>query len=307
MTYVHERLSAFHNHSRETAASSLTKANRLSTHHKLWVERYFSELSLSHTFAALAYAPHGEAFDRIQPLVVSWHIFVFAADVYDDIQDGEVAKYGAGLDELLSFALLMVASSYRFLCDLDVPSDLYRKVETRMRSAYLAAARGQMQHSDIVSAGKMQAQQSYISKIVAVSATPFAQYLACGALLATPPSDDLTKLFHKYGTCMGIASQLKDDLDDLSADLIQHHYTLPVLDGLSRPEHHLSFELKQLIEQGPTAETVERVIEILSDMGSIQRVHTLMRDYQQTAVNTVQSVSDLIPKEVASILTATNQ
>ncbi len=276
----------------------LLQEHEVATHQSRWAANYFESLNRSvHLTAAIACVAGGGDIVKTAPLVTSWYLFTLAADIFDDIQDGETEKYDRPDSELLSFALLSLALSYQALSKLAVPPSIYRQVNTRMRTAYLSAASGQLKNKATVFTRLNQ--QQYLANIIEMSALPLAQYFVCGAYLASKSHTEIEKAFYDYGMALGTCSQLKDDLEDLQTDLKAGNFTLPVLHGLAQQTHPLFQELQSLLRQRTS---VARIREILDEMGTIEDVHRLMFVYLQHGESAIQSISHLIPEEALELL-----
>lgn len=285
----------------------LEQSHRLAAHHVRWATEYLEGINIFvHCSSVIACASVGGEITKTIPLVTSWYLFIMAADVYDDIQDGETDKYGGADDEILSFALFLVALSYQTLCQLDVPLETYRRIEGKMRSAYLSAAGGQLRNQTLVFDDK--AQQQYLANVIETSATPLGQYYACGTYFAPNVDQQVENAFHEYGVSLATFSQLKDDLSDLQADLRSGSYTLPILHGLAQRDHSLFQELQNLIGQRTKTDSeVARTIEILNRMGSVENVQRLMVVYLQKAGDAIRPVSHLLSPDAAELLAWQNK
>lgn len=293
-----ERVSELHLQVKNNIINQLLQEHSVAAHQVKWASQYLDDLNtLVHCSAAIVSVSVGGDIKKTIPLLTSWYLFTLSADIFDDIQDGETEKYNAPDAEVLSFALLSIALSYHALCKLDVPPQIYRKVDTRMRAAYLSAASGQLKNQTVTSQQIDQGQ--YLANIIETSAVPLAQYFACGAYLASEPNEDVENAIYEYGLAIGTCSQLKDDLEDIQADLRTGNFTLPILHGLAQREHPLFDELQALVEQ--KAQT-PRVGEILGEMRAIDDVQRLLFVYLQRAESAIQSISPLIPKEALELL-----
>ncbi len=292
------RVGELHLQVKDDIVNQLLQEHNIAAHQVKWASRYLDDLNtLVHCSAAIACVAVGGDIKKTIPLLTSWYLFTLSADIFDDIQDGETAKYNAPEAEILSFALLSIALSYHALCKLDVPPQTYRKVDTRMRVAYLSAASGQLKNQTVTS--EQIDQNQYLANIIETSAVPLAQYFVCGAYLASRSNEAVENAIYEYGLAIGTCSQLKDDLEDIQTDLRTGNFTLPILHGLAQREHPLFSELQVLIDR--KAET-PRIREILSEMGSIDDVQRLLFVYLQRAESAIQSVSHLIPKEALELL-----
>ncbi len=78
-----------------------------------------------------------------------------------------------------------------------------------------------------------------------------------GGRLATTDAKTLD-LLKEFGLALGMANQISDDSLDLTDDLAQGTYTLPVIKGLAMTEHPDHPILKQLTSQSSLGKEMSR-------------------------------------------------
>ncbi len=129
---------------------------------------------------------------------------------------GEAIAILAG-DALLTFAFEILSSPWAVR--------LYRPEKLLAAIRELAAAAGPMelvagQALDILNEGKEIKEEIVDSVVRAKTAALMRASLACGALLASGDSRQI-EILGRYGECLGIAFQIRDDILDLEGDPIK--------------------------------------------------------------------------------------
>ena len=175
-------------------------------------------------YQALREDPEGPISDAVKKAAISVECFHKASLVHDDIEDNDKQRYGeATLHEehsmpvALNVGDLLIGEGYRLLVDSDILPD--RKV-----TMIKIAAEGQRQlchgqgaellwTNNPVSLTSVQVLEIFRSK----TAPAFEVALQIGAALSGH-HDEVEEALHKYSEALGIAYQIRDDLDDLGDD-----------------------------------------------------------------------------------------
>ena len=175
-------------------------------------------------YQALRDDPEAPISDSIKRAAISVEIFHKASLVHDDIEDGDAERYGEttlhtehGIPVALNIGDLLIGEGYRLLADGDLPAHI-------RSAALLVAAEGQRelcigQGAELlwtrhpVALTSQQVLEIFRSK----TAPAFEVALKVGAALAGR-LDECADVLHTYSENLGIAYQIRDDMDDLGAD-----------------------------------------------------------------------------------------
>lgn len=173
---------------------------------------------------ALRDDPEGPISDALKKAAVAVELFHKASLVHDDIEDNDAERYGEstlheehGVAVALNVGDLMIGEGYRLLADSDV--------DPKLRSAMLkVAAEGQRelcrgQGAELLWNAEPKALSSVeVLEIFKRKTAPaFEVALKVGAALSGK-LDDVAEELHAYSEALGVAYQIRDDLDDLGDD-----------------------------------------------------------------------------------------
>ena len=175
-------------------------------------------------YQALREDPEGPISDAVKKAAIAVECFHKASLVHDDIEDNDKQRYGEatlheehGMPVALNVGDLLIGEGYRLIADSDVRPD--RKV-TMMKIAaegQRELCRGQgaelLWTNHPVALTSVQVLEIFRSK----TAPAFEVALQIGAALSGH-HDEVEEALHAYSEALGIAYQIRDDLDDLGDD-----------------------------------------------------------------------------------------
>lgn len=133
----------------------------------------------------------------------------------------------------------------------------------------------------------------YYEIITAKTASLIASCCATGASSAGAP-DEQVKLMHAFGTAVGIAFQIKDDLLDYEKtgvtgkpayiDIREHKMTLPLIHALRQcGRGDKQFIINTVRNHSEDRQRVERVVRMVIDSGGVEYARREMQRFQQQA------------------------
>jgi len=154
----------------------------------------------------------------------------------------------------------------------------------------------------------------YLHVISRKTAALFAVSLSVGAKYSEA-DESVAKKLGRIGYEIGMAFQLVDDLldysgevatvgKDLESDLIQGYYNIPVLFAL-QSKQPASTRLKELLEQPITRENNLEVIELVKQLGGIEKTQELAKRYSGRAMKLIQQLPEGDGKKALLELTPT--
>ncbi len=253
-------------------------------------------------YQALRENPEGTISDDLKRAAISVECFHKASLVHDDIEDNDAERYGEttlheqhGIPVALNVGDLLIGEGYRLLAD--------SALSATIRAACLkVAAEGQRelckgQGAELlwlnhpVALTKNQVVEIFRSK----TAPAFEVALKVGAALAGR-LDECEDALHSYSEALGIAYQIRDDLDDLGEDAAAAN------DTRMRPSIVLSLlhergkgEVKVIMEQlwnGTLKEVPENatIRRWALESGAHEKAMVLLESYKEQAVRSLQEV-----------------
>jgi octaprenyl-diphosphate synthase len=135
----------------------------------------------------------------------------------------------------------------------------------------------------------------YFTIIEKKTAALIAACTACGAK-AAGQSDEVVKKFHDFGSNVGIAFQIKDDLFDyqrvgglgkpVANDIKEKKMTLPLIYALRKAGNSESRKVIRMIrKKSRLASSVDKIIDFVIKHGGLEYAHEKMDEYKNRAIH----------------------
>jgi geranylgeranyl diphosphate synthase type II len=235
--------------------------------------------------------------EGVRKVALAVECFHKASLIHDDIEDGDAERYGRptihaehGVAVALNVGDLLLGEGYRLLAESGAPprviSQMIRIASTGHRSlclgqgAELCWSRGQ----------RPMGVQEVLGIFRQKTAPAFEVALRLGAAYAEA-GDDVHEVLARYSEALGIAYQIRDDLDDLSAEAGaagKPKPTLPLAEAFDRARG----DNKAFLERIWTTPAVSPadaagVRELLEELGIEGRCRQLLESYKEAAVRTL--------------------
>lgn len=225
--------------------------------------------------------------EKAVPLAAAWILYLFAARVFDDLQDEEGLDHPwntSGQKQALAKGLYALGIAGTALKHTQADSDTCWGISEAFSDAIKEGAFAQAELSVTIQDVSL---KRYFEGAAAKTGLIFATGAWVGGRLssAEPESHALESLYD-YGLNIGIMSQIIDDCVDLSSsDLVKGMLTLPVIYALSQedhPKHALLFSL--LHESDLTPNRLNEATTILAEMNAVQWSLQIAKVYQNRAI-----------------------
>lgn len=253
-------------------------------------------------YQALREDPEGPISDTVKKAAIAVEIFHKASLVHDDIEDGDAERYGEtslhaehGIPVALNLGDLLIGEGYRLLADNDAAAHI-------RSAAILVAAEGQRelcigQGAELlwtrhpVALSSTQVLEIFRSK----TAPAFEVALKVGAALAGQ-LDECADVLHAYSENLGIAYQIRDDLDDLGEDSAAgNEWNMRPSIVLSLLREKGKGEVKDQMEalwNGVAASKPDNatIRQWALDSGAHEKAMTLLESYKEAAIRSLQEV-----------------
>jgi geranylgeranyl pyrophosphate synthase len=169
------------------------------------------------------------------PVAAAWRALHIAAQLLDDVEDGDVASMSTALTDAahvinLATGFIVVANNAL----LRLPPTLWRMLQNDFNHTILRMAGGQ--HADLNRHALLDI-ETYFQLMAAKSGSFFALAARAGAHCATSDQIQIAK-FEQFGYNVGILIQVTDDLADFrkpigTGSLAAGRHTLPVVYALN--------------------------------------------------------------------------
>lgn len=241
----------------------------------------------------------------LRSVAVAVECFHKASLIHDDIEDGDDSRYGEralhaehGVPVALNVGDLLLGEGYRLLASCDAPD--------RARAAMLRAAAAGHRSLCLGQGAELcwARNPEPLSPIRVLdifrkkTAPAFEVALLLGALFADGLTDGLAETFARYSEALGIAYQIRDDLEDLAAgegpdDLTALRPSLPLAVALEKSKGEDRAFLARVWRRDPAVlEELPRLRSLLADTGAETRCRHLMESYKEEAIRSLAELDN---------------
>jgi octaprenyl-diphosphate synthase len=140
----------------------------------------------------------------------------------------------------------------------------------------------------------------YYDLVAKKTAALFSACCELGAL-ATQADAAARERMKRFGECLGIAFQIKDDLLDYAGDaallgkpvgndIRENKITLPLIHALTQADEQQREEIIRLLEQDEVGEDkVKMIVRFVQEMGGLSYAENVARSYAEQAHEIIQS------------------
>jgi geranylgeranyl diphosphate synthase type II len=238
--------------------------------------------------------------DTLRRAAVAVECFHKASLIHDDIEDADQTRYGeAALHETYGEAVAinvgdyLLGEGYRLLATIDAPAEA--KVEMLRAAAEGHRTLTEGQGAELCWARAPQALTSLqvLDIFRRKTAPAFEVALRVGGALAGA-SEDVRDVFAKYSEALGIAYQIKDDLDDLTGtdapdDIAALRPSLPLAVGVERAKGQQEDAHAALLAawRRDTTDTPEALRARLIELNVEDRCRRLLDSYKEEAIRSL--------------------
>lgn len=170
----------------------------------------------------MALTPGDSVSERdVQRAAVAIECFHKASLIHDDIEDDDRRRYGEetlheahGIPVALNVGDLLIGWGYQLLAELDIPADQRSRLIRIAAEGHRVLCLGQGEELAWARNPRVLGSEQVLSIFRMKTAPAFEVALTLGALLAGA-DDGLLKDIARYSEALGVAYQIRDDLDDL--------------------------------------------------------------------------------------------
>lgn len=166
--------------------------------------------------------------DRARRLAVAIECFHKASLVHDDLEDGDDLRYGRptlhaehGEAVAINAGDYLLGEGYRLLGDLELPAERRLEMLRIAAAGHVMLSRGQGRELSWARAPEPLSSTDVLAIFRAKTAPAFEVALRLGAVLAGA-DEDVHEVLRAYSEALGIAYQIRDDLEDFTGEGDSH-------------------------------------------------------------------------------------
>ncbi len=255
--------------------------------------------------AAVCEALGGDSQARsLKRLALAVECFHKASLVHDDIEDGDLERYGQptlcgreGIPVALNVGDLLIGEGYRLIAESGLPAASMPTAVKEAAEAQRLLCRGQGIELAWARQPELLSSRQVLEIFRLKTAPAFDAAVQFGAIAAGRHAE-VTDVLHRYSEAVGIAYQIRDDLDDLRDDAGLNH------GGPARPSVVLAVAAErargddrtmlQAIASGQPVEgvTPEAIRQAVATAKADEKAALLLESYKEQAVRALDDLED---------------
>jgi geranylgeranyl pyrophosphate synthase len=236
-------------------------------------------------------------------VAVAVECFHKASLIHDDIEDGDVLRYGAaalhvehGVPVALNAGDLLIGEGYRLLAQCDATADVRAALVGIAADGHRQLCLGQGAELDWAQRPRVLSSADVLEIFRRKTSPAFEVALRLGAAYAGAPHEVHTTL-KRYSDALGIAYQIRDDVEDLDVthapdDVRALRPSLPM--AIAR--EHANGASKELLqrawEKRDIAVDPEQIRQAIAQTQAGERCRTLLEMYKEQAIQTLPDVQN---------------
>lgn len=251
-------------------------------------------------YKALQEDPDAELPADLRKVAVAVECFHKASLIHDDIEDEDGTRYGEqtlhaeyGVPVALNVGDLLLGEGYRLLAESEAPAAVRSQMLRIASHGHRTLCVGQGAELHWVRDPKPLTSLQVLDIFRQKTAPAFEVALRLGAAYAGA-DEELADVLRRYSEALGIAYQIRDDLDDLKEsaegdDLTSLRPTLPLAIAHEKAKGETKASLVAAWRRSPE-DSADRLRELLQEVGAVERSRGLLDAYKEEAV---RSLADL--------------
>ncbi len=253
-------------------------------------------------YQALREDPNAPLPDDIRRLAVGVECFHKASLIHDDIMDGDATRYGEatlhrkyGMPVALTTGDLLIGEGYRLIETCGVSAEQRAAMLRISAEAQRALSLGQGAELLWTQNPKPMTKKEVVAVFRRKTAPAFDACLRLGAAYAgqLEPYDNILR---SYSEAIGIAYQIRDDLDDWgeaaeSNDLSRHRLSVVLAAAREKAKGEQRATLDAVMSgQTPAGLTERDLEELCSSLGAVENTKLLLESYKDSAIRSLREL-----------------
>lgn len=227
-----------------------------------------------------------------------------ASLVYDDMQDHDTVRYGEptvhevhGVPQALNVGLDLLGHGYRLIADCGAPPDMVAAMLSLATRGHCTLCVGQGNELAWAHEPEPLEVEGVLEMFRLKTAPSFVVVLGLGAILGG--ADDATReALASYSEALGVAYQIRDDLNDLSADSdaddVKHgRASLTLTVAYERGNETDRVLIRDAWAHGATADEAGRIRKTVVRLGADAESRRLLDDYRTRALDALRPVTNM--------------
>ncbi len=252
--------------------------------------------------------PFAQWTDGLRRVAISLECFHKASLIHDDIEDDDAERYGDktmherhGVPVALNLGDFLLGEGYRLLTESDVPADRRAEMLRLAAAGHRRLSIGQGEELLWTHAPKPLSPREVVAIFRGKTAAAFSTAMRIGAVLGGA-DDTVHAILDAFSDALGIAYQIRDDLDDLQAareagEAPEIRPTIPWAVAYRAANKAEQATVARAWIQGGDAEEIHRLLDTLDAPG---RSAELYRAYRDEAIGALNRLDNAVLKDLLS-------
>ena len=254
---------------------------------------------------ALNADPDAAVPDGLRRAAIAVECFHKASLVHDDIEDDDATRYGAdalhtehGVAIALNIGDLLLGEGYRLLAECGAAPETTVAMLRAAADGHRTLSLGQGAELSWAARPKPLSSLQVLDIFRQKTAPAFDVALTVGTLYAGGGDDELRSALAKYSEALGIAYQIRDDIQDLAGeagDVCGGRPSLPLAVGLERGrahDEHAAVLAPAWLRQAGGTDARTAVLESLAALKVQERCESLLQGYKEEAIRALADVEN---------------
>ncbi len=256
-------------------------------------------------YKALQEDPEAPLPDDLRKVAIAVECFHKASLIHDDIEDNDAERYGKpalhaahGVPVALNVGDLLIGEGYRLIALSQAPAAVKARMLRVAAEGHRTLCLGQGAELEAVQQKQPLSVRQVLEIFRQKTAPAFEVALNLGAAYAGAPPE-LTDVLSRYSAALGIAYQIRDDLDDLEADGQPYTHgeqkglypSLPLAQAYERANKQQR-EFLESVWREPQRMDSPRLRSLLAELEVEQKCRLLLESYKEEAVRSLAELEN---------------
>ena len=235
--------------------------------------------------------------DDLRQIALAVECFHKASLIHDDIEDGDARRYGEktlheehGVPVALNVGDLLLGEGYRLLAECDAPVEVRGEMLRAAAAGHRTLCIGQGAELSWARRPEPLSSLQVLDIFRKKTAPAFEVALRLGAARAGA-GPEIAEVLARYSDALGIAYQIRDDLDDLESaagtdDIAAQRPTLPLAVAYEKAKGDGRARLERVWRRA-SDESPAATRELLVEAGAEERCRGLLDSYKEEAIRSL--------------------
>jgi geranylgeranyl diphosphate synthase, type II len=253
------------------------------------------------TYRAMRDDPSSALPADLKRIAVAVECFHKASLIHDDIEDGDVLRYGTpalhvqhGVPVAINAGDLLIGEGYRLLAQCDAEAGLHGTLARIAADGHRQLCLGQGAELEWARHPRVLSSSEVLEIFRRKTSPAFEVALRVGAAYAGA-AEEVHATLKRYSDALGIAYQIRDDLEDLSStdapdDVRSLRPSLPMAIARERATGASKELLERVWIKRASASDNAEIQRVIAETGAAERCRTLVEMYKEQAIQTLPDV-----------------